>query len=898
MRPQRLHVTQAHRAAMAALLLPLGCSGSSGHVDSTKPAARAAVSTVMPTAPNSCDMAARLRAKVKPFLAEGRMHRVIRLIQKADKVCPASAPESYAALVTTLAELGRCAEARKVAAQIEADSKASIDAKDAARMAKEKCDKLDRVFPDNDDAKQDMRRLVDEAQAAEQKSDPESQRSAKEKYVAAWEAWRPNPRALVGAGFAAKKLGQSAESQRFFDRAIVDAEKVHNTEVKLDVRNGFAGVIHDAAWSKDGRWFGVAYQSGVSIFDRGHREIMKLLARYDDVIVSLAFSSDGRTVVSGTHSGLVQSWDIETGMIRHRFGVRTRPITRLAFSPGDKILISSGFEDFVTAWDVASGVEIARLPSIVSYRRPIAYSPRGSVVAIGNTYSFALWDPVNDKVVREFKNHTMHVNALGFSSDGRTIASASDDSVSLWDVATGKELRRFAQPADSATTLSFAAGDTLLVSDSKHTDVWVWKVATGKPVKLPPEFSTGVALVAISPEGKTAATMRHWSKSVRMWDFRTQKEVEAFLVHSAAIETLAHSPDGLTIALGLDDGTLRVWDEATGDHLRVFQGHTDKVHDIAYSPDGKTLASISLDNTVRLWDVGSTRQQQKLEQEWPHLHSVDYSPDGRALAIGYRDVDVVDLATGSIRFHQEGKPDGFARVTYSPQGQLLTAGLLDDGLQLWDVDAGKELRRFKTATPMASALAYGPDGKTLALAAGDNTVTLWDAATGNLIRKFQGAAESGLYLAYSADGRSLAISALGGTIRLWNLLDGEIISQLGERTDLATQLSLSRNGRMIVTAYDDTAQVHDLRNGQLLTNLRFTVGMNAAYAFTPAGHIEFLGPDGCAARQYATCRIGRLVFPFEVCAERFHAPGLLADVYASDTSYLEPENVPASMNCP
>ncbi len=102
-------------------------------------------------------MAAGLRAKVKPFLDEGRLHRTVRLIQKADDLCPALAHETWAALVMTLAELGRYTEARAVAAKIDAAADAPADAKAAAVSDRERCDNLDKAFAETDEAKAAMR---------------------------------------------------------------------------------------------------------------------------------------------------------------------------------------------------------------------------------------------------------------------------------------------------------------------------------------------------------------------------------------------------------------------------------------------------------------------------------------------------------------------------------------------------------------------------------------------------------------------------------------------------------------------------------------------------------------------------------------------------------------------
>ena len=107
--------------------VPLACSGSSRNGASThdRTPAETRVLEAAPPSPDPCEQAAGLRARVRLFLADGRLHRTVKLIEKADRLCPRTAPETWAALVATLAELGKYTEARKVAGQIEADAAVS-----------------------------------------------------------------------------------------------------------------------------------------------------------------------------------------------------------------------------------------------------------------------------------------------------------------------------------------------------------------------------------------------------------------------------------------------------------------------------------------------------------------------------------------------------------------------------------------------------------------------------------------------------------------------------------------------------------------------------------------------------------------------------------------------------
>src|SRR5207302_1401366 len=110
----------------------------------------------------------------------------------------------------------------------------------------------------------------------------------------------------------------------------------------------------------------------------------------------------------------------------------------------------------------------------------------------------------------------------------------------------------------------------------------------------------------------------------------TRKKVRTLKGHSSTFSRIAFSPDGQTIAAGLQDGTVKLWDVATGQDKAVPEGHTSNVRCVAYSPDGKLLASVGADKMVQVYETDTDQVVQKFTL--PNISdNVAFSADGKWL---------------------------------------------------------------------------------------------------------------------------------------------------------------------------------------------------------------------------------------------------------------------------
>ncbi|HEX6285092.1 MAG TPA: hypothetical protein VFZ71_09470, partial [Pyrinomonadaceae bacterium] len=161
-------------------------------------------------------------------------------------------------------------------------------------------------------------------------------------------------------------------------------------------------------------------------------------------VTSLAFSPDGRTVVTG---GFESKANIDLAAIMSGAGSGSRGGKRpkgSTASDSQDVMKDFKVEPIgqVQIWDVASGREIGTLKGHGRAVGKVAFSRDGKLLATGGTdNTIKIWDFAAKRELMTLAGHTAVIESLDFSPDGRLIASASEDgSTFLWDTKTGEHL--------------------------------------------------------------------------------------------------------------------------------------------------------------------------------------------------------------------------------------------------------------------------------------------------------------------------------------------------------------------------------------------------------------------------------------------------------------------------
>ncbi len=322
---------------------------------------------------------------------------------------------------------------------------------------------------------------------------------------------------------------------------------------------------------------------------------------------------------------------------------------------------------------------------------------------------------------------------------------------------------------------------------------------------------SGIASLAVSPDGRWLAVGEEVGGQVSVWDLQTRSEVASFQT-GAGSALVAFSPREPLLAMVNGRGvsgffapnlqsTVHLWNASARETVAKFPLGGACRRPIHFSGDGQSLLTSlniqAIGNPICFWRYPEGQKQASYlvpmgggndGPVWPSAVARDMS----VLACGVpgRNLCVVDWASLTNRWSRP-TVDEVVAVAFSADGKILasSSGLGYSAISLWDVGSGRELRRLEGHRGWVSALVFWPDGKRLASSSGDQTIRLWDLTDLDNVpaeRVLVGQQSELWNLVLLPDGRTLASGGKDGSVYLW---DTAAEPRGPDRVELAPRLS-------------------------------------------------------------------------------------------------------------
>ena len=430
------------------------------------------------------------------------------------------------------------------------------------------------------------------------------------------------------------------------------------------------------------------------------------------------------------------------------------------------------------------------------------------------------------------------IQCVRFAPDAGQIAVAldacsppKDCGVLFYERASGKHTSTLAGRTNSVTSIVYTPDTMHLVSCDADGAIVIHDATNTAHVRLchPDDL---IASIAMSRDGAVLASAHHEPYIVRVWDWRSGREIARTPPADHWAHTLALSPDGSLLATSfVIEAT--VWDARSCTRIREFDGHalrtpfdrSKTVVSVDFTSDGKQLRVVR-DQSVSYYDIQSGERRRCVPLT-PGRYAGTFAStaDSNLWAVGtfgdrVNNVEIWDANRGQRLHELAGHTDLINSLDFSRDGKALVSGSNDHTIRVWDVESGKTSFKDQGHQHVVRGICFADDS-TLVSVGNDGRCRVWDVP--RAAEKFCSTKHIDLQsiaidrvrrVAFVGEETGLAEPSI---VNLLDIATGKEIGTFAEGKGSASIVAWApKFGKLFATSYKGAVLMWDTKDGRLL----------------------------------------------------------------------------------
>lgn len=169
--------------------------------------------------------------------------------------------------------------------------------------------------------------------------------------------------------------------------------RLWDLETGIGIASPFRGSDPRLAVSPDGRLFASGHSEG-KVFVLSKTSRKELVGHDPPSVLGLAFSPDGKRLLTGGLDRTVRLWDVSTGQELHRFDDHQDGVVTVAFFSDGKYAASGALDKTIRIWDLTTRKQIHLFTADTHCTHRLAISPDGRYILSGG--GERNWNPDGD----------------------------------------------------------------------------------------------------------------------------------------------------------------------------------------------------------------------------------------------------------------------------------------------------------------------------------------------------------------------------------------------------------------------------------------------------------------------------------------------------------------------